>query len=307
MFSRLYQTGLTEHLIPLIAQIPDLAEATDLNNYDADKAGSEHYNLFGFNVFPYASVFLDETATLGGPISQNVLSFYHGSGFDVSLESESPDHIALQLQFLAFLCAAEEEAIQDDLVQVALSINQLQRRFLDEHLLSWLPAFAPAIRQQGDRFYTRLADLTLETVLHHREALENDLLAPEAVFALPPAPDLLDDLKTGLKDIAAYLIIPAYSGLYLGRGDIIRLARNHSLPRGFGSRAQMLTNLLRSAADYDQIPTLLEEIQVLVSIWKQAYHVQMDSTSARFASIWLNRLESTEKLLRSLNKAIIQP
>lgn len=309
LFARVYQTGLTEDLLPLIAHIPELAEAADLNNYDADKAGSEHYNLFGFNVFPYASVFLDESATLGGPVSQKVLSCYHKSGFDVSLESESPDHIAIQLQFLAHLCAIEREGLEDDPVQVVLSINQLQRRFIDEYVLTWLPAFVMAIRQQENLFYSRLVDLTLEMVLHHREALENDLLGPEAAFALPAAPDLMADQKIGLKDIAAFLIIPAYSGLYLSRGDISRLARNHSLPRGFGSRQQMLTNLFRSAADYEHIPTLLEEIQGLVSNWRQSYLDQAGSTSMRFAGIWLDRLEGTERLLMALAEEInkLQP
>lgn len=304
LFARLYEKGLTADLLPLLAEIPELVDGIHLINYDEDKAEADHYDLFGFNVFPYASVFLDERATLGGRVTQNILSVYHKSGFDVPLESESADHIALQLQFLAFLSAAEGEALGDGLVQVALSIKQLQRQFMDEHLLTWLPAFVLAIRQQGDVFHSNLADLTFEMVLHHRADLGNDLLAPETSFSLPPAPDLLADQKTGLKEIAAYLVIPAYSGLYLSRGDISRLARSQLLPRGFGSRQQMLTNLLRSAADYDHIPQLLKEIRILVAMWMQSYQVLADSRAGRFARIWLERLESTDRLLCSLNKEI---
>jgi TorA maturation chaperone TorD len=302
LFARLYQKGLTTDLLPLVAEIPELAEGAHLKDYDADEAAGDHYNLFGFNVFPYASVFLDESATLGGRVTQNVLSFYHKGGFDIALESESADHIALQLQFLAFLSAAEGEALEDELVHVALSIKQLQRRFMDEHLMTWLPAFVLAIRQQGDVFHRNLANLTIEMVLHHREDLGNDLLATETRFSLPPAPDILADEKTSLKDIAAYLVIPAYSGLYWSRADITRLARSQSLPRGFGSRQQMLTNLLRSAADYDQFPALLEEIRALVAMWMQSYQILADSRGEPFAKIWLERLETTDRLLSLLNK-----
>ncbi|HEX6304953.1 MAG TPA: molecular chaperone TorD family protein [Anaerolineales bacterium] len=304
LFARLFQKGLTADLLPLVTEIPELADDAHLKNYDADRAGADHYELFGFNVFPYASVFLDESATLGGRVTQNILSVYHKSGFDVPLESESADHIALQLQFLAFLSAAEGEALEDGLVQVALSINQLQRQFMDEHLLTWLPAFVLAIRQQQDVFHSNLADLTLEMVLHHRADLGNDLLAPETSFSLPPAPDLLADQKTGLKEIAAYLVIPAYSGLYLSRRDITRLARSQLLPRGFGSRQQMLTNLLRSSADYDHVPALLEDIRALVAVWMQSYQSLAGSGAGRFAIVWQDRLESTDRLLSFLNKAI---
>jgi hypothetical protein len=106
--------------------------------------------------------------------------------------------------------------------------------------------------------------------------------------------------------VAAYLLTPAHSGFYLSRDDIARLGRQFHLPRGFGDRRQMLTNLLRSAAEYDSLPVLVGELLRFVSIWQEHYRHLRDASPVameNIATVWIKRLSGTDTLLAELGKA----
>lgn len=311
LFARLLLKGPSSELMASMEAIPELLQALartdDSGEVDYERAAAEHFHLFGFNVFPYQSMFLDTDGRLGGPQSEQALSYYRQAGFNLSPRTpagrfaagESPDHAGLELAFLSFLSGAEADALQDGERLHVLRIRDLQRGFLDLHLLPWLPALVQAIGQQGSPFYTTLAGLSLELVFEHRAALGDGLPVGRPAFALPHPPALLEDEKTGLKDIAAYLLTPAYSGLYLSREDIARLGRGRNLPRGFGARLQMLSNLLRSAVAYDLLPNLLEDISSLVGEWQAAYrsHLETGTPWAPFAAAWLDRLQATKEVV----------
>ena len=320
LFSRLYLQGPTPDLIPFIEVIPELASSLPLSVPPSPRStpppslpsflAADHYHLFGFNVFPYQSMFLGEENNLGGPVTENVLAFYHNVGFetanstDQAFSNESPDHIGLELKLMAFLCMGEADAREDGLDQLALRMQTLQTHFLDEHLLRWLVSFVQAVRGQNFPFYSALADLTLEIVLNHRIEMGEHLLSVE--FALPFVPALLENEKTDLKAIATFLLTPVYSGLYLSRDDIGRLARKLNLPRGFGDRQQMLTNLLRVAADYDLLAALLADIQSTLDGWRMAYQIYLeeDTPIGKIADVWLQRLGVTAQLLLKMKEVI---
>ena len=65
------------------------------------------------------------------------------------------------------MSGAEADAWEDDLPDVAQRMSALQRDFLGQHLLRWLPPLALAIRRQGQAFYTALVELTVATVAAH--------------------------------------------------------------------------------------------------------------------------------------------
>jgi len=122
----------------------------------------------------------------------------------------------------------------------------------------------------------------------------------------PPA-DLLDDERTGLKDIARFLMTPAWSGLALSRDDIARLGRSAQLPRGFGDRTQMLTNLLRSAAEYDGLGAVLTRLDQQVDEWRAHYQlVEAEGawTLDAVAAFWQARLDTTEAVINRMRTAV---
>ena len=163
-----------------------------------------------------------------------------------------------------------------------------------------------AVRRHNHPFYALLGDLTLDLALDHRAALGPSAEALPPTPPLPVPPALLDDAKTGLKDIADYLTTPAWSGLYLSRTDIARLGRAEHLPRGFGARTQMLTNLLRAAADFDRLDPLLTQVDALATTWQSYYETlaQRDVPGLDgVAQAWLVRLEGTKRLIGEMRKA----
>lgn len=314
LFSQLFLRGLQDELLVYVQAIPELATALPAV-HQADEAAAEHHHLFGFNVFPYESVFLDPESLLGGRVTEQVLESYRRAGFapgTLAHRGDNADHVGVELALLSFLCGAEAQAWQDGLLDRALRMRGLQRRFLDEHLLRWLPGLAQAIRQQSSEttFYTALADLLSAFVLAHRIDLEDGVAGNSLPFVLPAPPALLDDQGTGLKEIARYLVTPAYSGLYLSRDDIGRLGRAQRLPRGFGERRTLLTNLLQAAATYHSLPAVFEQLQRLVARWQDAYTDEQGSGVPALAAVgrvWAERLGATEKLIQRLARAADRP
>lgn len=302
LLADLFLQGLSAGSLPYLQTVPDIAAVLPAD-FDEDGAAADHYQLFGFNVFPYQSIFLDPAGLLGGSITEEVVRSYNRAGFVIGpagnqATDESPDHLGYELRLMAFLCAAEADAWQDKLPAEAERLADQQRAFLDHHLLQWLPPLVLAVEQQDQPLYGRLARLTLELATGHRLALGGPA---GSATTLPPAPDLLADEKTGLREIVAYLLAPPYSGLYLSRADIGRLARTHSLPRGFGDRSQILLNLLRAAADYDRVGVVLVELAGLARRWAAGYGQMAEdapaSTLHLVAQDWQAAAAGTASLL----------
>lgn len=312
LISQLYLNGITDELVPYIqalpalaAHLPDLSES-DWSAYASD-AAAEHYNLFGFNIFPFESVFLDETGLLEGTIPEEVNKRYQQAGFQVT---QNADHIGNQLAFLAFLSGAEADAWEDQLSHVAYRIRRIQQDFLQTHLLYWLSPFVIALQYQSASFYVELANLTLDLVHNHYSDLSHDLtLASESgKKTLPAAPSLssfldLEDEQSKLKKIGSYFVTPPYSGIYVSRHDIALLGRQHRLPRGFGGRKQLFNNLLRVASQYDEVPTLLHAIQQLAERWLADYTTlqQTRPELTPFIALWRERTISTIDLTQQIN------
>ncbi|RMH50021.1 MAG: hypothetical protein D6685_18495 [Bacteroidetes bacterium] len=302
--AEVYQHGLTDALRPVLAAVPDLAGALP-EPFDADEAAAAHYRLFGRDVLPYASVFLDAAGRLGGAVTEAVQHAYLRAGWTTVRHDEAADHLAQELAFLAFLIGAEAEARADGHAAEAARMRRHARAFLDAHLLPWLPAFVQAVRQQEDPFYTALAGLTLELALDHRAVLGAAGGAPRP--ALPPPPPLLEEDRTGLKDIATYLVTTAWSGLYLGQADLARLGRTVQVPRGFGARAQTMHHLLETAVTFDRVPAVLDALRERAAAWQAAYEaLAADHPVLReIAAAWQERLAATVHLLGRMQAAAV--
>jgi len=298
--SRLFLRGLHADLLPHVSGIPELAAALP-DRFDADEAAAEHQALFGFNVFPYQSIFLDPEGLLGGEESARVQASYARGGFDVAITDASPDHLGYELAFLAFLCGAEADALEDDLPEIAALMRQHQADFLAAHLLRWLAPFTVAVGRQGAAFYTALAELIQAVATDHATAAIS-ALSIQSTFTLPAAPELLAVSETGLRDIADYLLSPPQSGIYLARVDIDRLGRRFDLPRGFGDRRQLLLNLLRAAATYEHFSELCTHLATLAKDDSRRF-AEMERISPPLFP-WLNpwriRAQQTALLLENL-------
>jgi putative dimethyl sulfoxide reductase chaperone len=311
LLGRLYTDGLTTELLPyareLLGETAVAPYAIRNTQYDPNEAAAAHHTLFRFNIFPYQSIFRDASGLLGGAESERVRAAYRESGF----ETAEPDHITAELRFLAFLCAAEAEARQDGLAELASQCQTRQANFLRDHLLTWLPPFVIALEQSGQPFYAALATLTLDFVADHAATVgatlvvAQDTVAQDAPGQVQDLP--LQDAKTGLKDIARYLITPPHSGLYLSRDAIADLARACDLPRGFGGRQQMLSNLLYTAVQYGSLNEVLSSLQTILDNWQSNY-TKIERVHPHLIPCltpWQDRLAKTADFLQQIQRAVI--
>lgn len=315
LLGRLFLRGVTAEVIDHVRAVEPLAQCLasfpddDHGQVDLDEAAAAHHDVFGFNVFAYESTFLDETARAGGRVTERVSDFYRDAGFPIVETSDSPDHVGVELNFLGFLSKMEAEHDGSD----AGAARELSRVFLDSHLLGWFPGLGHALGVHGHPFFGALGDVTAELLLEHRRALgpgEGD--SDEASHWQPSAGSetrglaLLDDPKTGLRDIAEYLLVPADAGIYLSRASIRALSRTKNLPAGFGTRANMLSNLLRSAADYGGLDHVTAGLLAHVDDTRQAWRAfadELPDVTGPIAEAWSSRLDDTEELLRAVRAA----
>jgi TorA maturation chaperone TorD len=131
-------------------------------------------NLFLLNAHPYESVYLDESGMLNTPSSGQVLAAYRASGFDSPWlnRSGAPDHIGLELEYLAALVEAEAEAWEQGESRRAARLRTEQRAFLADHLARWTPILGQLlVEQAATAFYRRLGEALQSFILGEYEAL----------------------------------------------------------------------------------------------------------------------------------------
>ena len=291
--------GITADLLPYIAEISELAAAAP-QSFDRDEAAANHYQVFVHDVFPYESIFRDPSGLLGGSFTDHVKVTYESAGI---LFGGDTDHIGHELAFLAALCKAEASALETEAQEAAAQYKRLQGDFLREHLLTWLPALVTALSTIDDPFYEAVGQLTHNIVYDHLLAVGKlEPAQTAAIGDLLDVPDILKNEQTNLKQIAGFLVTPPYSGLYLSRGTVSSLARRRQIPRGFGSRQQMLSNLLHTAAQYDLIPDLLQDLAAHAGHWTQQYQKQIAlfPEMSLWIQPWLQRAGQTAGTLSAM-------
>lgn len=95
---------------------------------------------------PYSSVYLGQEGDLYGPSAVWVKQFYQREGFDVAGEGDIPDHLSLELEFIALLIdEGKEEAAE---------------QFLKEHFRIWFPLFKKRVLAGStNKYYSTLLTL----------------------------------------------------------------------------------------------------------------------------------------------------
>jgi nitrate reductase assembly molybdenum cofactor insertion protein NarJ len=281
--------GWTPRALEVVRNLPDLSPV--VLGRDPEELAASHHAVLGRGVPPYESVFLGDGALLGGDVTASVRQAYADGGFRLARADTEPDHLGLELAYLAFLCSAEADALTDGLDGVATAIAERARRFLDGHLLRWLPALSHAVRRQGRVELSAVVELALELACAHRADV--GVWYADAGLAMSPA--LLDDPDTGLSDIAEWLLAPVRSGLWLSADDVRRMALGAELPCGFGTRGQMLETLLFTGVDHERVDVILDALRAEVRRAEDGYS-ELARMKAPVAA-WQARLHSTKELL----------
>lgn len=111
---------------------------------------------------PYGSAWLGTPVQAEDNPPPAVVALYSEGGFDIDdTFMELPDHVAVELEFLYLLTFNSNQATQDGKPEQAQAIEQLRKRFLNEHLGVWIEPFANAVTAGAQtEFYRELAALT---------------------------------------------------------------------------------------------------------------------------------------------------
>ena len=292
----------------MLSALPELGQTLPgLDEAHFTDLAVEYQRLFGFNLPPYESIFIDPSGMLMSPASERVVQLYQRGGWQAppGVRTGASDHIGLELLALADWLDRKQTA----------PARQMHTR----HLALWVAPFVLTLqRLKPHPFYAALADLTLDLLLSTLP--ESTLPHPDDLFPnLPPPPvyrgtddtmmmsDDNDDTSSPKKrdggspfrPLIKQLLNPREAGLFLTRTDLARLGRTLDLPASVGDRYAMLDSLFRQAMQYELVPQLLDQIGCLFSEVDRTYHqLAIDYPDWQpYAQAWRSRLAAVKNAL----------
>lgn len=139
-----------------------LVAAGDLETLKVDRARLI-VGPFSLLAAPYGAVYLEDNAFMGES-TMDARELYQQEGLEVAMK-EAPDHIVMELEFMAFLVLREMEEAGRDAPQQAEQFRQKQADFLDRHLGRWVGRFTDQVEKHAQtEFYKVLARVTRQFV-----------------------------------------------------------------------------------------------------------------------------------------------
>lgn len=151
-----------------------------------DELAVEYTRLFlgpGRHLSPHESVWVGaaekgDRGLLWGEATADVVETMNAFGFDLlPCYSGIPDHLAVELELMHHLARKESDAWNAGDRQVAEEYRGYQRKFMEEHLIRWVPRFCDLVADLARiRFYRDIARLTKDFVLDDWEFLAESVV-----------------------------------------------------------------------------------------------------------------------------------
>ncbi len=139
----------------------------------------DYANLFLLHLIPYESFYKRDDQMIESGGDNPILALYNNLDFRVELDKArvvSPDHIGIELEFMYMLTTALKKAFKADDKLGIKEILQVQKGFLQEHLLDWSPMFLINMKREArTALYHDGAELALEFLLSDFEYICNKL------------------------------------------------------------------------------------------------------------------------------------
>jgi len=250
---------------------------------------ADYTDVFGLQLWPYASIYVGGEGKLGGEARDRVAGFWRALHLTPPAE---PDHLAALLGLYASL--AESEAAEQEPARLQLRRSSRQA-LLWEHLLSWLPTYLAKLDEIASPFYRAWAALL-------REALMADARVAGPPAQLPlhlrEASALPNPSEEGADAFLAGVVSPVRTGLVLVRDDLSRAARDLGLGLRQGERLYVLKALLGQEPG-----ATLKWLANEAARWT-GIHESMPEELEPVRGYWSERARTSEQLISSLSPIV---
>jgi TorA maturation chaperone TorD len=275
--------------LAVLVESPERAEAARvagaLGLGELPGAG-EHTELFVFQLYPYASVYLGAEGMVGGEARDRVGGFLAALGLEPTAEA---DHLALMLAAYARLAELDEGGQTG--AGARADWRGARRACLWEHLLSWLPVYLDKLAEVAPKFYRDWGELLSGALSSEARALGP---APASLpLHLRAAPGLADPQESEAEEFIRSLLAPARTGMILTRADLGRASRTLGLSARAGGRAFALKSLLGQDA-----AAVLGWLAAECAGWA-ARHAARRELLGDVAGWWEARAKATAEVLRN--------
>jgi len=249
---------------------------------------STYTELFIFQLYPYASVYLGAEGMIGGEARELVAGFWRALGQKPAAEA---DHLSVMLALYARLAELEED--ESD-AQRREGWRVARKAFLWEHLLSWLPAYLSKVSDIAPPFYKSWSEILLNALF-----AEADRVGEQEQLSLHLREDygLIDPRAAAAEDFLQSLLAPAHCGMILVRSDLSRASEKLKLGLRLGERKFVLKSMLGQDAE-----GTLEWLAREAEVWANRHRLGRESLGET-ARVWENRAHASAALLRDLKLA----
>lgn len=155
-----FSSEAADHARKMSSSLAGLEETVLAVDYSALFLGP-----FELQAPPYGSVYLEKKREVMGKTTMEALRLYQQAGLQVE-EKEPADHIAIELEFMAFIHGREASALQSGAIEEGSRNKDLRQEFFTGYLRPWIADFRTAIRRGSENpFYVSLADC-LDCFIH---------------------------------------------------------------------------------------------------------------------------------------------
>jgi TorA maturation chaperone TorD len=134
----------------------------------------------GKHVSPHESVHHQredgQWGKLWGASTVEVKKFIEATGLSYSDDFKGlPDHISVEFEFMQQLTLREEQAWKDEDADKATACRQVEKKFIEEHLIRWIPNFCDKVIQEAELpFYHAIAALTRSFIEFETEEMNKN-------------------------------------------------------------------------------------------------------------------------------------
>lgn len=151
----------------------------------------EYTRLFlgpGRHISPHESVHHErgdnDWGNLWGASTVDVKKFVESLGLKYKENDNSiPDHISVEMEMMQKLVAREGDAWKKNGGTEAQHFIKIEKMFLEDHLLQWIPGFCDKVISEAELpFYREMAELTKSFIAFEEKEIKKNLRVSDKAF-----------------------------------------------------------------------------------------------------------------------------